>query len=134
MKNKKTFSHSNKPSDHMIATGSTTRHHHSPPSSKPLTPAPKRARSSIHLISSGRAFKKRQASTVKDLLKNYDRIELDSNVDEVSWVTIAKNCCNMLLTSEIKNKFNKVVLSTMESVRLLSDHVIHHDVAEVKVL
>ncbi|KAG8329467.1 hypothetical protein J6590_085037 [Homalodisca vitripennis] len=69
MKNKKTFNHSNTSIDYMTATSSTTRHPHRPSSSKPLTLNPKCARSSIHLISSGRAFQRRQASTVKDLLK-----------------------------------------------------------------
>ncbi|KAG8326659.1 hypothetical protein J6590_035756 [Homalodisca vitripennis] len=59
---KETFNHSNTPTDHMTATSSTTRHPHRPPSRKSLTPAPKRARSSIHLISSETAFQRRQAS------------------------------------------------------------------------
>ncbi|KAG8269208.1 hypothetical protein J6590_004509 [Homalodisca vitripennis] len=60
-KKQETFNHSNTPIDHMTATSSNTRHPHRPPSSKPLTHGPKRARSSIHLILSGRAFQRWQA-------------------------------------------------------------------------
>ncbi|KAG8271642.1 HemK methyltransferase member 1 [Homalodisca vitripennis] len=56
-----TFNHSNTLIDHITATSSTTRHPHRTPSSKPLTLVPKRAQFSIHLISSGRAFERRQA-------------------------------------------------------------------------
>uniref|UniRef100_A0A1B6GEG6 Uncharacterized protein n=1 Tax=Cuerna arida TaxID=1464854 RepID=A0A1B6GEG6_9HEMI len=70
---KGTFTCSNTLVDYMHATSSTIHHLQMPPSSKPLTPAPKRAWSSIHLISSGRAFQRRQASTVKDLLKIDER-------------------------------------------------------------
>ncbi|KAG8312412.1 RNA-binding protein 26 [Homalodisca vitripennis] len=56
-----TFNHSNTPSNHMTEISSTTRHPHRPPSSKPLTPALKRVRPSLHLILSGRVFQRRQA-------------------------------------------------------------------------
>ncbi|KAG8286377.1 Fmn2p [Homalodisca vitripennis] len=53
-----TFNHCKTPTDHMTATSSTSRHPHRPPSSKSLTPALKRARSSIYLISSGESIPK----------------------------------------------------------------------------
>ncbi|KAG8261636.1 hypothetical protein J6590_068176 [Homalodisca vitripennis] len=78
---KKTFNHSNTLSDHMTATSSITRHPHRPPQQQAPTPATKCARSSLNTSNIiGGAFL-RQASTVKDLLKYYDRwIGIDSNM------------------------------------------------------
>ncbi|KAG8327738.1 hypothetical protein J6590_012786 [Homalodisca vitripennis] len=58
----------------LIHTASTTpRHSHSPPPViKSLTFAPKHARPSILVISTGKAFRRRKALTSNDLLKTGD--------------------------------------------------------------
>ncbi|KAG8281970.1 hypothetical protein J6590_048088 [Homalodisca vitripennis] len=64
-KKKKTFNHSTHPLRPHDRNKQHHRHPPQPPSNRPLTRAQKRARYSIHLISLGRAFQRRQASKEK---------------------------------------------------------------------